>query len=180
MSRLFPHVGPWTVDDLPDEGWYEIVDGALVVSPSPSPRHEAIASGLHFLLAGRFGPGRVLAGGGVTFSAVNYRVPDTLVLREGFDAMTAPSIGPGDALLVVEVVSPSSVTTDQVTKRAQYARAGIRGYWVVEIDPALRLTAMTLPTGGDVYVEAGSWGEGEVVTLEVPFEISFEVSVLRG
>lgn len=37
MSQLFPHAGPWTVDDLPEEGWYEIVDGALVVSPAPSP-----------------------------------------------------------------------------------------------------------------------------------------------
>ncbi|MBB3044317.1 Uma2 family endonuclease [Nocardioides soli] len=180
MSQLFPHAGPWTVDDLPEEGWYEIVDGALVVSPAPSPRHEVIGSGLLVLLAGRFGHARVLAGGGVTFSAVNYRIPDTLVLREGLDAMTAPSIGPGDALLVVEVVSPSSVTTDHITKRAQYARAGIPGYWIVETDPELRLTAMTLPAGGDVYAELGSWGEGERVAVDTPLEIAFELATLRG
>jgi Uma2 family endonuclease len=33
-------VGPWTVDDLPDDGYrYEIVDGSLLVPPSPAMPH---------------------------------------------------------------------------------------------------------------------------------------------
>ncbi|MFF5083240.1 Uma2 family endonuclease [Actinoplanes sp. NPDC000266] len=58
---------------------------------------------------------------------------------------------PAHVLLVVEVVSPGSETTDRIVKADQYARAGIPFYWRVEpaatgaplvhthvIDPATR------------------------------------------
>ena len=39
---------------------------------------------------------------------------------------------PEHVLLVVEVVSPGSETTDRIVKADQYARAGIPFYWRVE------------------------------------------------
>nr|WP_083895865.1 Uma2 family endonuclease [Nocardia jiangxiensis] len=36
-------------------------------------------------------------------------------------------------LLVVEVVSPNTVTADLVGKRAEYARLGIPSYWIVRM-----------------------------------------------
>jgi Uma2 family endonuclease len=38
--------------------------------------------------------------------------------------------------LVVEVMSPGSVTTDQTDKPAEYAAARILHYWRLEQDPA--------------------------------------------
>ncbi|MEO3788916.1 Uma2 family endonuclease [Nonomuraea sp. B10E15] len=38
------------------------------------------------------------------------------------------------ALLVVEIVSPGSITQDTVDKVAEYAKAGIPHYWIVHLD----------------------------------------------
>ncbi|MEU4690668.1 Uma2 family endonuclease [Actinoplanes sp. NPDC023714] len=51
--------------------------------------------------------------------------------------MTADTIDlnptrPEHVLLVMEVVSPGSETTDRIVKTDQYARAGIPFYWRVE------------------------------------------------
>jgi len=54
-----------------------------------------------------------------------------------------------DVLLVVEIVSPGSEGVDTVTKRNEYAAAGIPQYWVVDHDPAQTVT-MHRP-GGDHY-----------------------------
>lgn len=181
MSVWFPQrTEPWTVDDLPDEGYFEIVDGALVVSPPPTPRHNAITSALHFMLAGIRGPRHVFGTGGIEFGKVNHRVPDVLVLRPQTDPPSMTEIRPDDVLLVVEVASPSSVSTDHVAKRDQYARAGIPAYWIVESEPELRLTALALPVEGAPYVEVGVWREGDRVALESPFPVSFAIADLRG
>ena len=41
-----------------------------------------------------------------------------------------------ELLLVVEIVSPGSEAMDEVTKRREYALAGIPQYWVVDRDDA--------------------------------------------
>jgi Uma2 family endonuclease len=172
----------WTVDDpdLPDETRYEIADGALVVSAQPAPRHEVVARRLVLALERHVAPDRVMAPCGVTFDTMNYRVPDVAVLRPGLDLWDAESIGPHDVVLVVEVVSPASARTDQIAKRAQYAAAGIGHYWIVTTDPGLRVTALALPPDASIYAEAGSWGEGETLTLTDPFHIHLPISALRG
>jgi Uma2 family endonuclease len=49
-----PAAGEWTVDmlrELPDDGRrYELLDGVLVVSPAPAPRHQLVAAQLFRLL----------------------------------------------------------------------------------------------------------------------------------
>ena len=67
--------------------------------------------------------------------------------------------------LAVEIVSPGSVTTDRVTKPAQYAAAGIRHFWRVETRP-VSLTAYALD--GSTYRELGTWGAGETAHLAEP------------
>jgi Uma2 family endonuclease len=49
-----------------------------------------------------------------------------------------------DLLLVVEIVSPGSAATDQVIKLGEYARAGIRRYWLVDRDVAQTVTLHVL------------------------------------
>ncbi len=102
------------------------------------------------------------------------------MLRPDVDFWNARTIGPEDFILVAEVVSPSSVSTDQIAKRAQYAAEGIKHYWIVETDPELRITVLTLPEGSDVYAEVGSWSEGETLLMAEPFPVSFAVADLRG
>jgi Uma2 family endonuclease len=47
---------------------------------------------------------------------------------------TRRSFRPEHCLLVVEVMSPDSVTTDQIDKPAEYAAFGILHFWRVELE----------------------------------------------
>ncbi|MFF5176200.1 Uma2 family endonuclease [Micromonospora sp. NPDC000089] len=49
-----------------------------------------------------------------------------------------------DVLLVVEIVSPGSEGIDTVTKRSEYAAAGIPRYWVVDQDQPQTVTMLHL------------------------------------
>jgi Uma2 family endonuclease len=73
-------------------------------------------------------------------------LPDEAVLR------------PQHCTLVVEVMSPGSVTTDQTDKPAEYAAARIAHYWRVEHDPAENTLSVFCyrldPTTG-AYASAG-------------------------
>jgi Uma2 family endonuclease len=54
-----------------------------------------------------------------------------------------------DVLLVVEIISPGSEGMDTVTKRREYADAGIPQYWTVDQSPAQSVTMYRLD--GDHY-----------------------------
>ncbi|MFI2711439.1 Uma2 family endonuclease [Micromonospora sp. NPDC018662] len=65
---------------------------------------------------------------------VGGRIPDLVVWSKAqADGVWLPT---ADVLLVVEIVSPGSEGTDTVTKRSEFAAAGIPQYWIVEQDPA--------------------------------------------
>src|SRR6266849_1853174 len=67
----------------------------------------------------------------------------------------------GVPTLVVEVVSEEDEARDTVTKREEYARAGIPHYWIV--DPQRR-TVLTLVRRGTAYEVAGEFSGDEVLT----------------
>ncbi|MGH3261063.1 MAG: Uma2 family endonuclease [Trebonia sp.] len=173
----------WTFDDLqqlPDEvDWrrYEIVDGALVVSPGPAPTHEFASSRLLRIVAAQL-PSDVEIIGPVTVDlAPSYRIPDLVVVPMSVFGSHEKRIWPRDVRLAVEVVSPGSQTTDRITKPAQYAAAGIPAYWRVETDP-VSLTAYELDRGATVYTEVGSWTAGQVARLDRPCPLSVEIDRL--
>lgn len=74
---------------------------------------------------------------------VDLRLRDVPLLNRRPDAVLYDAALPDDAVLrpehcalVIEVMSPGSVTTDQTDKPAEYAAARIPHYWRVEHDPA--------------------------------------------
>lgn len=179
MTTLPLRLAGWTVADLydlPDDGMhYELVDGALVVSPPPVLRHEHTVTELTVLLLAAALPAEwvVLGGGGLRFDDRNYREPDVLVVRRS--ALGQDLAAPGDVLLAVEVMSPGSVSTDRVTKPAQYAAAGLPHFWRLELgDPVL----VTHVLAGDVYRETGRHS-GDVVVDE-PVVLRFPLAQLLG
>jgi Uma2 family endonuclease len=86
------------------------------------------------------------------------REPDVLfVAREHQDRVGEQVFGPPD--LVMEVTSATTQRTDRVEKYAEYARAGIPEYWIV--DPQAE-TVEVFVLREDAYELLGKWGAGEV------------------
>lgn len=160
-------LGPWTLADLstlPDDGQrYEIVDGGLLVSPPPTVLHQAIADRVRRLLRAAAGAAfEVLEGVGVQ-QANGVLIPDVLVAHTAAVWSGRSLLVPADLLLAVEIVSPSSATTDRVTKPTLYAAAGVPAYWRVELEGAEAPSVMTYRLSGTAYVEqasASTWENG--------------------
>jgi len=111
----------------------EIVDGMVVVSPSASKRHNRIARILANALDAAAGPDwNADTDFDVRLQDVplTNRRPDVVVYRA--DTIDVTPTRPEHVLLVAEVVSPGSETTDRIVKVDQYAKAGIAFYWRIE------------------------------------------------
>ncbi|QUQ72190.1 Uma2 family endonuclease [Kutzneria sp. CA-103260] len=165
----FPHGRPLTRADLeamPDDGHrYELVDGTLVMSPSPRPLHQRIVARLLIALTMNCPEHlEVLpAPVDVVLSDNTVFIPDVVVgRREDF----TPTHLAGVPELVVEVLSPSTRLVDLKLKRAKYQEAGCPNYWLV--DPGLpELRCLALRDG--VYVQVLSAVGDEIVEVHEPF-----------
>lgn len=173
----------WTVDDveaLDVQDWwrYEIVDGALVVSPSTGGDHELAAEETRAAVRAALSTDQIVIGPMGVKIGRSYLVPDLVVTRRA-GLRGAKLLHPADVMLAVEIVSPGSATMDRITKPAQYAAAGIPAHWRVETDP-VSLTAYTLPEGASVYAELGTWRRGETAHVEAPFPVQIEIDRLMA
>jgi Uma2 family endonuclease len=137
----------------------EIVDGAIIVSAAPRRLHQNICRRLANALEAVCGPGLTVS------TDVDLRLRDIPLLNRRPDAVLYDSSLPDEAVLrpqhctlVVEVMSPGSVTTDQTDKPAEYAAARITHYWRVEHDSAEKTLSVFCyrldPTTG-AYASAG-------------------------
>lgn len=94
------------------------------------------------------------------------------------DTIDVTPTRPEHVLLVAEIVSPGSETTDRIVKRDQYAHAGIPFYWRVE------LIATGIPVVYTYLLDSasGRYRDGEVFTGVVkataPFPVEIDLSNL--
>lgn len=122
---------------------YELLDGELLVTPAPEPRHQMIVAQLLVAIAAyadreRFGVA-LMSPADIELAPESIMQPDLFVIPN--DAI------PGEPpmrwshvhrlLLAVEVLSPSSLTHDRVLKRDFYLAHGVDQYWIV--DPEARV-----------------------------------------
>ena len=134
------------------EARYELVDGVLLMSPSPTPLHQAVAWELSMQIGTflRQNPnlGKAYYELDVVLPArtgrgdLVYR-PDLIFLN----SKKAAQIGSRVEVipdLVVEISSAATRKLDQQTKRDDYERCGVSEYWLIDIEAAsftfLRLT----------------------------------------
>src|SRR5436309_188003 len=134
------HHPPYTIEDLfgmPDDGnRYEVLEGALIVSPSPDSWHQFFGDQLQTALQAAAPPGVSVITAITVRLGDNHTglIPDIVVTSA--DLSRRPRLfDPGELLAVVEIVSPSSGSRDRVLKPDRYATFGIPCYWRVELDP---------------------------------------------
>lgn len=170
---------PLTVDDLelmPDDGHrYELIDGTLIVSPSPSLRHQIVHANLMEILRHACPAElRVLSAPLAVVLADDTSVqPDLLVVRRDLPGPKVTEL----PTLAVEILSPSSRLIDLNLKRARYERAGVPSFWVVDPD-ALRLLAWELRDAA--YVEVAAVSDDVGWTAERPFPVAVNPRRLAG
>lgn len=153
---------------------YEVVDGRLLVTGAQPPAHHAAVIALMIQLKNACPPELLVSVGSLDFRptlGVSLR-PDLLVCRRS-DA--GPHLLTTPPLLTVEVVSPSTRTTDIVLKRTLYERHQVPSYWL--IDPANHeLTVLHLTDTG--YVCHAIVQADEAFHATAPFPIDLTPAAL--
>jgi Uma2 family endonuclease len=168
-----PGQGFWTYDDyavLDDGEHYEIVNGVLYMTPSPSWSHQEIAGEIFAHLRAYI---RTAGLGGVFMAPIDVELasntvfqPDVVVLLKASQRKLKERHIIGAPDLVVEVVSPSSETHDRYRKLVAYARAGVPEYWIVDPD-AQTVEVLTLENGD--YASQGVYrGKASLPSQIVP------------
>lgn len=124
------------LDDLPEDGTrYELLDGALLVTPAPSFAHQIVATRLAAILVSALNEtgATVVAIGAIQRGTHTQLQPDVLVCPPGVPP-TASWREMRDWWLAVEVLSPSSRLYDREVKRGAYLALGVQEYWLVDPD----------------------------------------------
>lgn len=122
---------------LPDDGKrYEILDGELYVTASPSLLHQRLSKRLQRRLEDFFevrGLGEVFnAPTDLILAQHDIVVPDLVIVAEP-GQLSARAIE-GVPLMVVEILSPSTRGRDRGIKMRRYAALGVSHYWIVDPD----------------------------------------------
>lgn len=160
----------------PDDIRYELLDGELILCPSPHTAHQR-ASRDTFLPLMTFVEGNELgevfhAPCDVVLDDFNVVQPDILfVSNERAHIVTDLNIQ-GAPDLVIEILSPSTAQRDRTQKRDLYARHDVKEYWQSDTD-AKSVLVLTLENGE--YRVAGIYTAGQ--TIVSPLLPGFSLSV---
>ncbi len=170
---LHGKLGPYRRADyavLPDEPRCELIFGRLYLSPSPIPLHQYLVTELWRLLAAAAeGTGGMALVAPMDVHLADHSVvqPDILYISRRNRSIIQNWIeGPPD--LVVEVLSASTASRDQIHKLSLYAQSGIQEYWIV--DPRRRLITFLVLQDGFYAVHApenGKWRSPNRPELEL-------------
>jgi Uma2 family endonuclease len=180
-AQVFPVRYPCTEEEylaLDGNIRLEYADGFLEVLPVPTIFHQLIlfflCRQLHAFVVARNLGTVVPAGYRVRIRAGKHREPDVLYIsskhrsRIGKDFCTK-------ADLVMEIVSEHNRRHDLVTKRDEYARAGIPEYWIVDPEEET-ITIFVLMPRRKTYVEHGVFQKGDRAASKVLPGFSVDVT----
>ena len=157
------------LDAMPDDGRrYELVDGSLLVTPSPGLSHQDVTFRLATVLdhATRGTDWHMVMGPFyVPLSLHTVLVPDIVVAPHSNFTERGVRVQPS---LIVEVRSRSTARFDATLKRDLYADAGVPHYWLVDpVAPAI--SVLELVDGS--FVQRARATDAEPLTISHPFPV---------
>lgn len=155
---------------LPDDGRrYELIDGDLVLTPTPGSAHQFVLARLFAILNHHvverqrgeilFAPLDVILSDSTTVQ------PDLVYLASDRERQLRKRGVDGAPTLVVEVLSPTRPEYDVEVKRELYFRHRVPHYWIV--DPEKR-TLEGLVLGDSEYLRDGAFSDADEASLR-PF-----------
>ncbi|MGE0554367.1 MAG: Uma2 family endonuclease [Gemmatimonadales bacterium] len=155
----------WTREEvlaLPDDGnRYELVDGELLVSPSPRPLHQlAVAAFFRrldpYVRAHRLGY-LMSAPADLDLAAGQLVQPDLFVVQTEAGRPLREWTDAGVPRLAVEVLSPGTARFDRIVKRRRYQRSGVDTYWIVDLDARLVEVWRPADTSPQIVDQSLAW-----------------------
>lgn len=164
---------------LPNDGQrYELIEGAIVVTPSPTTRHQRLSRRLLRAMMQALedkGLGEMFdAPMDVVLDAHTVVQPDLLFITTTRADIIQDRIH-GAPDVIVEILSQSTRRTDVRTKRDLYARHGVCHYWIVDPDVD-RIDVYILD--GSTYRLAKSAESPDTLCLEL-FGAALELNLLE-
>ena len=147
---------------------YELVDGELLVTPSPAPLHQLAVTKLILALGAyleREPIGQVITSpSDVELEREFISQPDVFVVPlPEWRRVTREGAPIRELLLTIEVLSPSSSRHDRVRKRPLYQRH-VPEYWIVDLDARLIERWTPRDDRPEVVTEILSWQPGGATT----------------
>jgi Uma2 family endonuclease len=168
-----------------EPGYTELVEGRLLMSPSPTFRHSRGNGKLWAALEAQL-PAHLVSAMDIDVDLQlgpadepgTVRRPDVVVVRDSAPVRIDREGGvlhASEVVLAIEILSPGSRRMDLVLKRSEYADAGIRHYWIVDLEEPVSLLACHL-AGEFGYVDGGA-ATGVFRTAE-PFRVEIDLDAL--
>ena len=146
----------------------ELIDGELIVSPSPIPKHQLLVGRFYSKLEDLIPNGVVFfAPMDVYFDDNNIPQPDIIWVAENSQCVITEKRLEGAPELIIEILSPGTLRRDRREKYELYERFGVREYWMT--DPVGQFVEVCVWVNG-TYKRQGVYGPDE----------SFESPVLGG
>ena len=147
---------------LPENVVGEIIDGELIVSPRPAPRHALASSFLGIGIGGPFGHGRGGPGGWIILDEPELHLAAQILVPDlaGWRRERMPAL-PDTAWFALapdwacEVLSPATAIVDRTRKQDIYREHGVPWLWFV--DPTAR-TIEVLSRAEHGWMVAGTFG----------------------
>jgi Uma2 family endonuclease len=159
----------------------ELLDGSIVVSPTPTRPHSRVVQRLVRALSERIDTEDWEWHANLTLHVAPTRerlIPDLIIARRDSPQFSNNELYGHGALLVAEATSPSTKGRDRVAKQRAYAQAGVPLYLIADplTDPAT-VTLLSEPAD-DGYRACQEVTAGRPLTLPAPFTVTLDTAAL--
>jgi Uma2 family endonuclease len=162
------------VDDRPEEEKWELIDGEIVLNPTPTDRHQVIVGRLIYELynardrvGGRW---QISPGIGVRLrdDAHSEPVPDVMIRPR----LSEPTNWTFEVLVTFEVLSPYSLRRDMVRKRGFYTRIESLTHYIVLAQDRVEATVFARSHGFEPRVVNGAKAKIEIESLGISLSLA--------
>jgi len=180
MPALTVEKKKFTYEDYlntPDDKRYELIEGELLMTPSPVPYHQWIVTNIgselrEFIKTNKLGK-VFLAPCDVHLDDETILEPDVLFISKDRLNIIGEKNVQGAPDLIVEVLSEGTAYRDLVKKKKLYAKFGVKEYWIV--DPSEK-TVEIFNNKDAVFILEKTYTQNDILESPLMSELKIKLS----